>query len=337
MFDKDLTDKINAIYGKNTIRSVYSRMKRIFRLMNIEDNDLNKIMEDNGNKLIEAIEQTTESGRGVLIFQVIKVLNLADIPVPDHVIDKARSYRKKAESIHYKAKKEKSINTELDINKIQQYYYDKLHKPKTRYSINKVDENGNPKEIKPSKQQPSRLKYIRLVIFTILKRCPIRFGEMEEMKYIDDNTNNYINLDKAMILIRKHKVAKITKKQNVRKIPLSPEECDILRECKDYLNSDYVIPYIRKDIPEKPSGLNGIEGVYRHAIKHYCKENGIKYVHRCMGIHTLRSIAATNDTKDKIKINCNINELEQIMRNAQQRGHSLTTILKYYVYGDDEQ
>lgn len=334
MFNTDLQEKIKANYNERSIKSVYSRMRRIFKLMNIEDEDLHKLVKNDGNDLLNALDNTQLSGRLVLLYQIIKVLRLADIEVPQKLIDTAKSIKKDVNKIHYSNRKNKVMNNDLNIEKMQEYFYNKLFQEEKRYSTKLKNKDGNPLELKPKKPYQSRYRYIRVVLFTLLKRCPCRLSDYTDMRYDDNDKDNFIDLNNQVMIIRNDKASRLakTKKNTPRKIILSEDECNLLAKCKDYLNTDYVIPDVKKNI-NKPAKLESIETVYRHSVMAYCKAKDIKYIGGEMGIHALRSIQATNDTKDKLEINCSIDELEQILKRAHERGHSINTILKYYVYG----
>ena len=138
MFSNDITNKINNHYSINTRKSVYSRIRRIFKLMDVTDNDLNELTRNEGKDLLTAMEQI-EKGKTTTIYTIISVLKLCDIAYPKCWDKCITEWKKEEKKYTHEKKQNASPNTDLDIDKIQQYYYDKLTKrvPQFRFRINK--------------------------------------------------------------------------------------------------------------------------------------------------------------------------------------------------------
>jgi hypothetical protein len=328
MFSEDIQNKINKNYVPYTVKCVYSRIKRVFKLMNIKDYDLSKLVINNGDDLINAINQVTITVKPVLLYQVIKLLEIANIECPRKVIEAAKKFRVDANKEIYKQKKDSDlVNPEFNIQNIYNFFYDELFKETKIYSKIKKDNNGEPLELKTLYLKPTRTKYLRLVLFTLLKRRACRLSEFVNMKYSDDGQNNFIDLKEYYIMVRKQKSSNLTKKASTRKLLLSSNECIMLNKCKEYLNSNFVLP----NKHNKPLCLNDIEALYRKSILKFCKVKNIEYKRGKMGIHMLRAIEATEDIKDKINLTCKMDDLERIIKHAYERNHSLETMLKYYI------
>lgn len=328
MFSNTITTKINDHYSANTKKSVYSRLRRIFKLMDVTDNDLNQLIRNDGKDLLTAMEQI-EKGKTTLIYTVITVLKLCDIKYPKCWDKCITDWKKDERKVTHNKKQNATPNEDLDINKIQQHFYHKLTKRTPQYAYKK-NEDGEKVKYQSGTRAPkiSKQKHVRCTLFTLLKRCPLRLTTMSKLKWEDNDTNNYIDLDNHLMVIRQSKTS--NKKKEHRKLPLDDSVCKILKAHKKYMNSERVFP--NKDGNRTSSEC--MEGLYRNAVKLWCKETGVPYKDGEMGIHQLRAKSATKDFKNKIQINCTYEELEMIINGCKERGHTVSTVLQHYVLGN---
>ncbi len=300
--------ELENAYSKSTLKAVHSRMRKIFKLMKIEDEDINKVIVNDCKDLIDAVDTLPEISRHPLLFQVLAICRIMKLKQSKTLLKKATIYKETSKKRLLEQHKTRSSNTDLDITKIQKYYYDRFHTAKTK----------------------TKLASARLVLFTILNNTPIRLTEICNIKYEDDNIHNHVNLDNGRITIRMHKNSK--KGGKTRKIKLSQEEIDIIKCHKKILQTEFLIPKLKGD--HSKNDTNGIEGLYRNSIKNYCKVHDIDYKKNAFGIHMLRSIEQTKNIKNKITLNCSVEELENILKRCNELGHDMGTMLQYYCNKD---
>ena len=301
MISEQLTAKINEHYAKNTTKCVFSRIRRVFKLMEI--NNLQDMTRNKGKDLLEAIKDIP--GNSTLLHCMIKVCRLDDIEVPGCWCTEGKKMGMKQKKDAHIKKRNTEYNNDLDIVKIKEYFVEK-------------NKEGT----------WCKKKQMRSTLFAILNRCPLRLTTIAKLQWEDNNKNNYIDLSKEHpeIVIRESKNSK--KVQDMRRLPIDKDLRKLLKRHKRKIESEYVFP--NKHDTATDTGC--MEAIYRNAIKLYCKENEIEYKQKEMGIHMLRSMQASKDMKGKIdlRINCSEDELRTIIDNCKERGHSLFTALQYY-------
>jgi hypothetical protein len=307
---------IDQHYSEAGRASIKCSIKKAFKHFNITDP--NMFLRNGGQDLIDYTDKATIFYR---IIGFVKKLN-PGVEIPKIVSKRGAELRKMAKQDTFERKRTQKPNELLCINKIQQHYHDQLYKP----IVNTSKATG--KKLAPRTPRPSVCKHTRCALFTILQRCPLRFSSVCDLEWQDDGKNNCIDLGTKKLIIRNSKTSRKKKKAGINcNISLPDEAIDTLTKYKTYMgNPKYVFP---KGDTHKSS--NDISQCYLSAVKLFM---GDKYKKGDkIGIHMLRSIAATEDFKKCLVLRegATLEDVERMFANAFERGHSIKTSIGNYV------
>jgi integrase len=162
---------------------------------------------------------------------------------------------------------------------------------------------------------------MRRVMICILKAIPLRLNELINLEYVDNQNNNYIDMEKRQLIIRVHKT---DKRNGVKVLNIDDDIVNEVTRHRELYPKKFIFLSRNKphdDVMDSTSSRHFLQS----AIKKYCKAKGIEY--KPFGIHNVRHQHATKTIEDGVdlKVYKKIKELEKLM------GHSnFETTLKYY-------
>jgi integrase len=306
LFSAELYEKIVAHYSKTTLRAVYSRVRAVYRRMNITE--FSELLRGGGADLITAVSQFN-SGRSSGMYMFKKLIDLAGLEVPGCLLSAAEQWKKEEVAAQLKKRETRVVNpSKLSAKDVYQLF--------------------------AGQKSKSALNSRRRVLFAILSETPIRLTEMSGMKYEDDDESNWADLENSMLVIRKHKNSKKGKK-GVRKIPITAGTVAEIERHRTIVDSPFLFPHIH-DSTEPVAGGN-IEILYRSAVKKYCSKTGTEYVAGNMGIHTLRAANEQKSMAPLLNLNISAKDLGKILENCKRLGHDPVTALQYYTGGGGDE
>lgn len=321
MFPEKITLKMNEIYtARKSIKNVETAVRAIYKYLNVEAVVYDKnIFINNIERVIAFIDGLNLNTGKLYLNYFVKLLSFEDI-----VITKLSEHLKvvieKADASREQNKQQQLV--EIDIDAIYQYYYDDLHKKV------KVMDKRNKDKIVERERTPkfSITRCYRACLFAILSDIPIRLTELSNMKFVDDNVSNFVDIENKQLVIRKHKNG-----GSVRKLSLKDRTIDEIKFLKLMMKTDNLFCKYKDGVEVSMNGPD-IEQMSRTAIKTYNKAHGIEHVPGKMGIHGLRHNAVTNMFNE---VNIKFEEIKKIMDLSRNMGHDLRTQLRDYLKTND--
>lgn len=137
--------------------------------------------------------------------------------------------------------------------------------------------------------------YTRLCLISILRDIPLRVNELVGMKFENDGTTNYIDIENKKMYVKNHKNSK--RKDVTYTHDLSESIINDLLMFKNKYNTTLLFPTSAVD--PKPASMYLLCNHWGRLIKEYCADRNIEYVK--YGIHNIRhNFASTKLAEIKI-------------------------------------
>ena len=227
-------------------------------------------------------DNTSDRFKANILFTIKKLLTLCKCKVPDGLEQLARYYTDEANKQHHIKRDQRVINTHVTSTDLYEW-------GKTKFT------QHDPK----------------IAMLTILRCCPIRISEFENMSTVDDGNNNYIDLAEGKLVVKNHKTSKGNKPRYV--------DLDALAMI-DLLNFKGVL------FPGKTD--KQLQDMFTYMVNRFKIDNNIDSS-ISLGIHELRAAAEIKNF-EKLNPAMSSDDIESLSNRCQELGHSMVTALKYY-------
>lgn len=314
MFSETLTIKINNIYNDTTVKNLKTSIRKLYKYLNINSVTYDKMhIINNVDTILDFINSLNVNVAKLYLNYYVKLLSFEDI-----TLNKLSQHLKKVIELSNEKRKENKEEKliDIDINDVYKYFYDILH------NAYEYEDKRNNKVIKRSKPAKFSLtRCYRTVLFSILSDTPVRLTELSHMKFMDDGTSNFIDIENKRMFIRNQKV-----KQKPRIIKLKDNTINDIKYLIAQVNPPYL--FMKKRCAEECS-MDGdnIEQVLRCAMNEYKKAKSISHIPHKFGIHSIRH---NKVSKQYNEINLKIAEIKEILSLSQNMGHSISTQIRDY-------
>lgn len=164
------------------------------------------------------------------------------------------------------------------------------------------------------KKNPRTLgNWQREAIFTILVDTPLRLNELVGMRWVDNDEDNYIDLEEGSIVIRNHKAKKSL---GTKKHKLNDDAIAFLKLFKEKWPYDFVLIRNEKPYQSEPATQGSLRSLFHRFMKKWKAEHNIG---KEVGIHNLRQNYAT---KKLNALGLGAVEMQAIRELQNQMGHT---------------
>ena len=321
--NKELLDVLHDHYKPLTYLSVVSHLNKMFKALGVDN-----IKELDDDKVINYFEKNIKNinSKNTAINNLSSMYKLMKIKKSDKmkmyivsVVDDAKNYRKEKN-------KQKINNEAFTVTDVANYWLDK-------YTKNTVVSGGGQDARKYTyrKWKFNKNYSNKIILFSILAIIPIRLSEFAECGYKDDGySNNFIDLDKRAMHIRRHKNSNKLYDNKHRTIMLPDTLVDHIKVHKLLTGSPFLITNVNKTSLKNTD----ISNFVTNSIKTYCRDTNVKYIPYRSGIHSFRSLHAKNECA-KMDININIDDFEKLVELSNKLGNSPLTLIRDYLTTKD--
>lgn len=160
-------------------------------------------------------------------------------------------------------------------------------------------------------------------IFTILSTVPVRLNELVGMRWVDNEEDNYIDLEEGKMVIRKHKAAK---QIGAKEFPLSEEQLDFLKLYKSKWSFDFVLIRNQKPYQSISATQSSLRTLFSRQMAKYKKKHNLKGE---VGIHAIRQNYVTSRLNN---MNIGSGMMDRLREIQDQLGHTtfLHTLSTYF-------
>lgn len=290
LFNSEEIKIIEGHYSEQSLKNVKSLAKKIneniplkhFKEINDKADEFNKVINNMGY---------SSAHKANLIFQIVKILKLIGVDVNEKYDLLVKQIGKDRQQENLK-KREKKQFCNVTIDDL--YNFVKTHnKPITT-----------------------------IALFSVLRCCPIRLSEFHKIRFVDNKTNNFIDIKNKCIIVREHKNKKKT--DNVRIVKID-DLC--VEDLNNYKKENSATVELFENKTKKQ-----IQSIFSEVIKSYKKVYGIKI---SLGIHQLRTQEEMKNMK-ALKPGMKTEDLNKMISRSKELGHSLETALTYYTVEEEQ-